>query len=151
VADYSQSYTVEIAGSLEDCFAVLTDFAAYPSWSGPVTECRVTEHHPDGLPKRVAFSLDMTLKTVRYTLHYDYDPPRGGHWHLVESPDVKDVHGSYVFEPAGAHTRATCTQTIDIGFWVPGPIRRPFEQKALRDSVEEFKRAVETRGSKRKR
>ncbi len=107
VSDFSQSYSVEIAGSLEDCFAVLTDFEAYPSWSGPVTECRVLERHPDGLPMRVAFSLDMTLKTIRYTLDYEYEPPRGGRWHLVESPDVKDVHGSYVFEPAGKRTRAT--------------------------------------------
>ena len=145
VSDFSQSYSVEIAGSLDDCFAVLIDFEAYPSWSGPVTECRVLERHPDGLPKRVAFNLDMTLKTVRYTLDYEYQPPRGGRWHLVESPDVKDVHGSYVFEPAGKRTKATCTQTIEIGFWVPGFIRAPFEQKALRDSVEEFKKAVEAR------
>src|SRR5437879_10440994 len=65
VSDFSQSHSVEIAGSLEDCFAVLTDFEAYPSWSGPVTECRVLERHPDGLPKRVAFSLDMTLKIIQ--------------------------------------------------------------------------------------
>src|SRR5439155_90386 len=78
VSDFSQSYSVEIAGSLEDCFAVLTDFDAYPSWSGPVTECRVLERHPDGLPKRVAFSLDMMLKIVHYTLDYEYEPPRGG-------------------------------------------------------------------------
>ena len=148
VSDFSQSHSVEIAGSLEDCFAVLTDFEAYPSWSGPVTECRVLERHPDGLPKRVAFSLDMTLKTIRYTLDYEYEPPRGGRWHLVESPDVKDVHGSDVFEPAGKRTRATCTQTIEIGFWVPGFLRAPLEQKALRDSVEEFKKAVEGRARK---
>jgi Polyketide cyclase / dehydrase and lipid transport len=151
VSDYSQSYSVEIAGTLEDCFAVLIDFEAYPSWSGPVTECRVLERHPDGTAKRVSFSLDMTVKTIRYTLDYDYEPPRGGRWHLVESPDVKDVHGSYVFEPAGKRVKATCTQTIEIGFWVPGFIKGPLEQKALRDSVEEFKKAVEARARKASR
>jgi len=30
VSDFSQSYSVEIAGSLDDCFAVLIDFEAYP-------------------------------------------------------------------------------------------------------------------------
>src|SRR5947208_3497415 len=82
VSDFSQSYSVEIAGSLDDCFAVLIDFEAYPSLSGTVTESRVLESHPDGLPKRVAFNLDMTLKTVRYTLDYEYQPPRGRRWHL---------------------------------------------------------------------
>ena len=145
MSDFSQSYATEIAGSLEDCFAVLTDFEAYPRWSGPVTECRIVDRHADGLPRRVAFTLDMTLKTVHYTLEYTWEPPRGGRWKLVEG-DVKDVEGSYRFEPLGrGRTRATCSQAVDIGFWVPGPLRRPFEQKALRDSVEEFKRAVESR------
>jgi Polyketide cyclase / dehydrase and lipid transport len=147
VSDFEQSYTAEVMGSLEDCFAVLTEFDAYPSWSGPVTECRVLDHHPDGLPRRVSFALDMTLKTIRYVLEYGWDPPHGGHWHLVEG-DIKDVHGTYRFEPAGKRIKATCSQAIDLGFWVPGPIRRPFEQKALRDSVEEFKKAVEARARK---
>jgi hypothetical protein len=146
VSDFSQSYSTEIAGSLDDCFAVLTDFGAYPDWSGPVKECRIVDRHPDGLARRVAFTLDMTLKTVHYVLEYTWEPPHGGRWRLDESDDVKDVNGRYRFEPAGdGRTRATCEQAVDIGFWVPGPIRRPFEQKALRDSVEEFKRAVEAR------
>ena len=144
MSDFSQSYSADVAGSVEDCFAVLTDFDAYPRWSGPVTECRVIDRHPDGLPRRVAFTLDMTLKTIRYTLEYTWEPPHTGRWKLIEG-DIKDVQGTYHFEPAGKRTKATCSQSIDIGFWVPGPIRRPFEQKALRDSVEEFKTAVESR------
>ena len=144
VSEYSASYTATVAGSVEDCFAVLVDFPAYPEWSSPITECRVLERYPDGLARRVAFALDMMIRTVRYTLEYTYDPPRGARWRLVEG-DIKSVEGSYRFEPAGDRTKATCTQAIDIGFWVPGPIRRPIEQKALRDSVEEFKKAVEAR------
>ncbi len=145
MADFMQSYSTAVHSSIEECFALLTDFEAYPSWSSPVQECRVLDRHPDGLPRRVAFTLDMTLKTIRYELEYTYEPPHTAHWRLVESPDVKNVEGSYRFEKTGGQTRATCTQAIDIGFWVPGPILRPLEQKALRDSVEEFKKAVEGR------
>jgi hypothetical protein len=144
VSDFSQSYSASVAASIDDCFAVLTDFAAYPEWSGPVTDCRILDRHPDGLPRRVAFALDFTLKTIRYVLEYTYEPPHTARWHLVEG-DVKDVQGSYVFRARDGTTEATCSQAIDIGFWVPGPLRRPFEQKALRDSVEEFKKAAETR------
>jgi hypothetical protein len=144
VSDFSQSYSTPVDGSLDDCFAVLTDFEKYPDWSGPVKECRVLDRHPDGLPRRVAFTLDMTLKTIRYVLEYSYERPRRARWKLVEG-DIKDVQGSYEFETDAGSTKATCTQSIDLGFWVPGPIRRPFEQKALRDSVEEFRRAVESR------
>jgi hypothetical protein len=125
----------------------LSDFPDYPRWSSPVLECRVLDRHPDGLARRVAFALDMTVKTLRYVLEYSFEPPHGATWHLVEG-DVKSVEGSYRFEPAGDRTKATCTQAIDIGFWVPGPIRRPLEQKALRDSVEEFKKAVEARAAR---
>ena len=144
MSEFSQSQSADVAASIEDCFAVLTDFEAYPRWSAAVKECRVIDRHPDGLARRVAFTLDLTLKTIRYTLDYSYEPPHTGRWRLVEG-DVKDVEGSYRFESLGDRTRATCTQAIDIGFWVPGPIRRPFEQKALRDSVEEFRKAAEAR------
>lgn len=149
--EFTQSYSTTVAGSLEDCFTVLTDFAEYPEWSGPIQECRVLDQYPDGLPRRVAFALDMIVKTVRYTLEYKWDRPRGGTWRLVEG-DVKDVEGSYAFTEAGeGKTTATCTQAIDVGFWVPGFLKRTFEQKALHDSVEEFRKAVEAKARRRAR
>jgi hypothetical protein len=146
VSDYSQSYSTEVSASVDECFAVLTDFAAYPGWSSPITECRVLDRHPDGLPRRVAFALDMTLKTVRYVLEYEYEPPHGARWWLVEG-DLKGVEGSYRFDASGEGTTATCSQAIDLGFWVPGLLLRTFERKALQDSVEEFRKAVEARAA----
>ena len=139
-----QSYSTTVAGTVEDCFGVLTDFDRYPRWSSVIKKCRVLERHPSGLAKRVEFILDMTIKTIRYVLEYEYDPPRGATWRLVEG-DVKDVEGSYQFVDTPSGVKATCSQAVDLGFWVPGFIRSLAEAKALRDSVEEFKRAVETR------
>lgn len=146
MGDFTASHTVVVAGSVDDCFAVLTDFGAYPDWSGPVSECRVLDRYADGLPRRVAFAVSM-IKTVRYVLEYAWDRPRGGTWRLTEG-DLKSVEGEYRFEAAGPRTKATCRQSVDVGFWVPGPIRRTLEAKALHDSVEEFKKAVEARGQK---
>ena len=145
MSDYSQTYSTLVVASPEDCFAELTNFEAYPDWSSPIAESRVLERYPDGLARRVAMALDMKIKTVRYTLEYTYDRPRGARWRLVEG-DVKDVQGSYSFEPAASGTTATCTQSIDVGFWIPGFLRSVFEKKALQDSVEEFRKAVESRG-----
>jgi hypothetical protein len=86
----------------------------------------------------------MTIKTVRYVLEYTYQPPRAGYWRMIEG-DLGGVEGSYEFDEHDGRTTATCTQAIDIGFWVPGFLRATAERKALRDSVEEFKRAVEAR------
>jgi hypothetical protein len=144
VAEVRQSYSTTVAGTIDDCFAVLTDFEAYPQWSSVIKKCRVLERHPDGLAKRVEFILDMTIKTIRYVLEYAYERPTGATWRLVDG-DVKDVEGSYHFDATSAGVTATCSQAVDLGFWVPGFIRSLAEAKALRDSVEEFKRAVETR------
>jgi ribosome-associated toxin RatA of RatAB toxin-antitoxin module len=144
VSGYRQSYSTTVAAPPTDCFAVLTGFEDYPRWSSPITACRVLERHPDGLPKRVEFTLDMTVKTIRYVLAYTFDPPHGATWKLAEG-DVRDIEGSYRFEETAAGTTATCTQGIDLGFWLPGFIRSGFEKKALRDSVEEFRAAVEAR------
>ncbi len=146
MSEYSQTYSTRVAAAPAECFAVLTDFEAYPDWSSPVRVCRVLTRHPDGLAHHVEFQLDMTIKTLRYVLAYEYDPPRSARWRLVEG-DVAGVEGAYRFDEADGATTATCTQAIDLGFWVPGFLRRAFEQKALHDSVEEFRRAVESRAS----
>jgi len=147
VSEYRQTYSTTIAATPAECFAVLTAFEDYPRWSSPITSCRVLAHHPDGLPKRVEFTLDMTVKRIRYVLEYAYEPPDGATWRLVEG-DVKDVEGSYRFDATPDGTAATCTQGIDLGFWLPGFLRSGFEKKALRDSVEEFRAAVEARKSR---
>jgi hypothetical protein len=84
----------------------------------------------------------MTIKTIRYVLEYSYDPPNGADWHLVEG-DLNGVEGSYRFEEGPGGWRTTCSQAFDLGFWVRGFIRSSFEQRALQESVEEFRRAVE--------
>ncbi len=139
-----QSFTAETDASAKDCFAVVTDFASYPSWSSVITSAEVIDRTPDGLARRVRFELDMKFKTVRYVLDYTYEPPRRVTWKLVEG-DLEDVEGAYTFERASRKTRVTCEQAVSLGFWIPGPIRRVAEQKALKDSVLEFIAEVERR------
>jgi ribosome-associated toxin RatA of RatAB toxin-antitoxin module len=143
--DAKQRFGAEIDATPEECFAAIVDFARYPGWSSVITATTVRETHPDGLPKVVEFELDMMVRTVRYVLEYAYRRPERLDWTYVEG-DVADVVGSYVFEPLpGGKTRATCEQAVSLGFWIPGPIRRIAEQKALKDSVLEFKAEVERR------
>ena len=144
MAETRQSFTTEIDASPEECFATILDFAAYPSWSSVIVEASVREFDAEGTPRIVEFALDMTIKTIRYVLEYTATPPHQLDWRLVEG-DVAGVEGSYRFEAAGGKTRTTCEQAVDLGFWVPGPIRRIAEQKALKDSVLEFKAEVEKR------
>jgi hypothetical protein len=148
MAEAEQSFTTEVSAGIDDCWAVLLDFERYPGWSGPTTACRVLDLYPDGRARQVEMTLDMKIKNVRYVLEYAYEPTRAS-WTLVEG-DVSGIVGSYAFEPIDArHTRATCAQAVDLGFWVPGPLRRLIERQALRDSVLEFKGEAERRAQAR--
>jgi hypothetical protein len=145
MAEADQSETVEINADVEDCVAVLLDFERYPEWSGPIRSARVLERDAEGRGRDVEFELDMKIRTIRYVLAYDYALPERATWSLREG-DVASVDGAYEFESLGkGRTRATCRQSVDIGFWIPGPIRRIAERQALRDSVNDFKAAAEKR------
>lgn len=144
MATHAQTYSTRSTAPVEVCFAVLTDFDAYPQWSSPIRSARVLERYPDGLARRVAFELDMTIRTVRYTLEYTWTPPHGGRWRMTEG-DVASIEGAYEFTPSADGTLVTCRQAIEPGFWIPGFLRTTYERRALRDSVEEFCRAAEAR------
>lgn len=141
-ADQEQSVIIE--APLEECFEVIVDFPSYPQWNSALTAARV-EKESRGLAKRVAFELDARIKTIRYVLEYQYKKPRELTWKSVAG-DVGSITGSYRFEKLDdQRTRATCRQVIDLGFWLPGPIRRLAENSALKQAVGEFKAEVERR------
>lgn len=143
--EVEQEYSVEVKASGQQCFETVVDFDAYPNWSSNIRLARVLKRNAAGLPLRVEMELDARIKIIRYVLEYRYKKPREVTWHLVEG-DVKSVRGSYLFRKKSAGvTEATCTQAIDLGFWVPGPLRRAGEKTALKQSVEEFKSEVERR------
>jgi len=149
MAEAEQSFTTEVDAGIDDCCAVLLDFDRYPAWSGPTTAIHVVDTYPDGRARRVEMTLDMKIKNVRYVLEYTYDLPRRASWRLVEG-DVSGIVGSYEFVSIDdGRTRTTCSQAVDLGFWIPGPLRRVIERQALRDSVLEFKAEAERRAHER--
>ena len=145
MAEAKQTFTIEVDATPDRCFETIIDFPRYPEWSSVITAAHVLDVDADGVARRVEFELDMTIRTVHYVLEYAYERPTRLTWKLVEG-DVEDVEGAYTFEPAGKKkSRVTCEQAVSLGFWIPGPIRRIAEQKALKDSVTEFKAEVERR------
>lgn len=142
-----QEYTTEIAATPLDCFKAVVDFDAYASWSSPVEKVVVVEHDEAGIGCVVEFHANMKIRTVRYVLEYEYRKPGELTWRSVDG-DVASIQGSYHFvRRADKNTDATCRQAIDLGFWVPGTLRKLAERTALRQSVLELKEEVERRVS----
>lgn len=143
--DAAQEVTVEIAATPDECFATILDFERYPEWSSAVASARIVARGKEGIGRVVEFIIDMKIRTVRYVLEYSYKKPTALDWHSVEG-DVESIEGRYRFRKLGPSlTEATCRQEIQLGFWMPGPLRRLAERTALKQSVTEFKAEVERR------
>jgi len=127
------------------CFETLVDFERYPQWFRMIRSARIESADPDAGRWTVAFELDAVLKTIHYTLSYESERPHRLTWKMVAG-DLQDIQGNYeLIELEPGLTEATCTQGLELGMWVPGPLRRTFEKTALADSVREFKQAAEER------
>lgn len=143
--DATQEVTVEIAASQAQCFEILLDFERYPDWSSAVTAARIVERDAQGVGRIVEFSIDARVKTIRYVLEYSYKRPSQLTWKSIEG-DVESIEGAYRLRKVSAdRTEASCRQEIVLGFWLPGPLRKIAERTALKQSVSEFKDAVEKR------
>ena len=139
-----RSETIHIPGPREDVIKVLTDFESYPEWSAAFSEATILERSHDQLGTRVAFAIDMTIRTVRYTLEYTYELPAKFSWRMTEG-DLTSIEGFYELQEEETGTSCTCHQAVETGFWIPGPLRRLAEGSALRNSLEELSTEVQRR------
>jgi hypothetical protein len=145
-----QTHTEIVRAPIGLCFDTIVDFACYPDWFSAITEAAVLSHDDGRNLWTVEYKLHMLVKTISYTLAYEGERPTLLTWKLIRG-DIKDVQGTYRFtELEPQVTEAECTQGVDVGFWIPGPLRRTFERTALIDSVREFKRAAEERARGRR-
>src|SRR5258706_6576086 len=132
--DAAQEVAVEIAATPAECFESILDFEHYPQWSSTVTAARILERDKAGVGRIVEFHINMKIRTVRYVLAYAYRKPTELTWQSVDG-DVEAIEGRYRFRQLGAGlTEATCRQEIQLGFWVPGLLRKLAERTALKQS-----------------
>jgi ribosome-associated toxin RatA of RatAB toxin-antitoxin module len=138
-----QSHVEVVEAPIGVCFDTIVDFARYPEWFSGISSAEILEADPAAGTWTVRYGLDMVLKTISYTLAYESRRPQELTWKLVAG-DVRNVEGIYTFTALEPDlTEAECRQAVDVGFWIPGPLRRTFERSAVADSVREFKAAAE--------
>ena len=136
--------SIDVKASVEELFAVATDFAAYPEWNANIKETEVKETDEEGRATHVWFKVDAKLKTVAYTLEYDYsDAPESFSWDLVDG-DVKKLSGSYAFDEFDDVTEVRYEMEIDPGFPVPGFLKKQAEKQIARGALEDLKKRVES-------
>ena len=139
----SVSDSIDIEASAEEIFAVATDLAKYPEWNANIKKVEVKESDGEGRPTKVWMQVDAKIKTVSYTLEYDYtEAPESFSWDLVEG-DVKELSGSYVFDEFDDVTEVRYETRVDPGFPMPGMLRRQAQKQIVKGALQDLKKRVE--------
>jgi ribosome-associated toxin RatA of RatAB toxin-antitoxin module len=135
--------SIDIEATAEAIFEVATDFETYPDWNPNIKSVEVRAKDDEGRASEVWYEVDAKVKTLRYTLAYDYsDAPESFSWTLKDG-DVKELNGSYTFDEFDDVTDVTYEVAIDPGFPMPGFLKRQAEKQVLKSALADLKKRVE--------
>jgi uncharacterized membrane protein len=122
--------------------AALTDFESFPEWQAAVMECEVLERDAEGRGSLVRMKVDAKVRKVEYVVRYTYELPHGLSWEQV-SGDLKENTGRYMFAPReDGSTEVTVDIVAEVGFFVPGPMKKLIREQSLKNSLRELKKRV---------
>ncbi len=137
--------SIDVSATAEEIFQVATDFEAYPEWNSNIKRVEIKETDDEGRATQVFYEVDAKVKTVTYTLAYDYsNAPGSFSWDLVDG-SVKELSGSYVFDEFDDVTEVQYETKIDPGFPLPGLLKRQAEKQIVRGALADLKKRVESR------
>jgi hypothetical protein len=143
VPDHSHE-RVHIAATPADCFAVATDFEAYPGWANDVKDARVVARDDTGAPTRVQYHVAAMGRSLSYVLEYDLsDGPHAFSWWLVEGDMLRRLEGRYVFDDVDLGTDVTYELTVDLVLPMPGILKRRAAARIVDAALADLKRVVE--------
>jgi uncharacterized membrane protein len=138
----SSGLTDVIAAPPDKIIDALTDFDSFPEWQGAVLECEVLERDDEGRGSLIRMKVDAKVRKVDYVVSYTYDLPHGFKWEQV-SGDLKENTGKYTFTARDdGSTDVTVDIVAEVGFFVPGPMKKLIREQSLKNSLRELKKRV---------
>ena len=142
MADDSTGLTEVVNAPVDKIVEALTSFETFPEWQGAVMECEVLERDDEGRGSLVRMKVDAKVRKVEYVVRYSYDLPNALSWEQT-SGDLKENTGRYTFAPRddGA-TDVTVDIVAEVGFFVPGPMKKLIREQSLKNSIRELKKRV---------
>jgi uncharacterized membrane protein len=142
VSDDATGLTDVIAAPADKIIAALTDFESFPEWQSAVMECEVLERDDEGRGSLIRMKVDAKVRKVEYVVRYTYDLPHAFSWEQV-SGDLKENTGKYTFAPRDdGGTDVTVDIVAEVGFFVPGPMKKLIREQSLKNSIRELRKRV---------
>jgi uncharacterized membrane protein len=143
MANDSTGLTEVVNAPADKIIDALTDFDTFPDWQAAVLECEVLERDDEGRGSLVRMKVDAKIRKVDYVVRYTYDLPNSLGWDQ-ESGDLKENTGRYTFTPRDdGTTEVTVDIVAEVGFFVPGPMKKLIRDQSLKNSIRELKKRVE--------
>jgi ribosome-associated toxin RatA of RatAB toxin-antitoxin module len=141
----SVSDNIDVAATAAEIFEVATDFEAYPEWNANIKKVEIRETDDEGRATKVWMQVDAKVKTLSYTLSYDYsEAPDAFSWDLIDG-DVKALSGSYRFDEFDDVTEVQYETSLDPGFPIPSFLKKQGEKQIVKGALADLKKRVESR------
>lgn len=139
----TDAYTEVINAPQDKIVDALLDFDHYTEWQSGMLDCSVKERDDEGRGTLVELYVDAKIKKIRYTTRYWYELEDGRMGFELVEGDLKECTGRYTFEPqADGSTRVSIDITTEVGFFVPGPMKKLIREQSLKNSLRELKKRV---------
>ena len=141
------SWTVDIEAPRDRVYEIAADIRGAPEWQGTLEDVEVLERDDQKRALVVETVSDATVKKVRSTLRFSYDPPDGLSWEQEEG-EMKWLTGQWVLEELDANrTKATYALRADpgrmLGMLLRGPVEGKVKEMLTKSAAEGLKEAAE--------
>jgi ribosome-associated toxin RatA of RatAB toxin-antitoxin module len=135
--------SIDIAAPAEAVLGVITDFEAYPQWTGEVKEARVEERDEAGRATRAWYRMDAGALRDEHTLAYEYPSDAEVRWTLVSSNMMRALDGSYLVESTETGSHVTYQLAVDVKLPMVGLLKRKVEKLIIDRALSGLKKRVE--------
>lgn len=126
-------------------YAIVTDFANYPTWAADLKEVTVLDADDDGTAHQVRYRAAAFGRSTTYVLAYDYsEAPHKLNWEQASGDITARIDGQYVFEPQGDGTKVTYHLEVDLKFPLPGFIKQRAAARIVGTALRQLRDRVES-------
>jgi hypothetical protein len=138
---------ITINASVDECFATLVDFEAYPEWASDLKQAKVVEEDDEGRAVLVEYRAAAMGRSTTYRLKYDYTgAPNRLAWELNSGDLERELDGRYVLSESGQEPGGTdivYELAVDLIVPIPGFVKRRAEARIIKTALLELKARVE--------
>ncbi len=139
------SERIRIAAPAAQCWEIALDFEQYPNWVRDIKRATVLSRDDVGRALQVEYRAAALGKSTTYVLEYNFDDaPHSFSWRLVRADLLRQLDGSYRFEPEGDSTRVHYELVADLKAPLPGMIVRRVTSIIMGSALRDLKVHVET-------